>query len=234
MQNHSQNRNTIGTRIGVAALAFALSAGLAQAGTSGTFTYTASQADILTDWSRQFVLPQFNPSFGTLESIQISVSYDIKVSGTVASDAATASTLWLQAGADFRLSLPNQTSALGMSLATENTRFILNPQATAQFGTFKLTQTASLTLTGSQMNDFIGTGSVSFAGRTIGWESQSIQLGNPTISLTTLAGANVTVTYFDTLAVVPEPSLGALTLVGLGCLAAGRHTSRKHMISKRP
>lgn len=226
MQNTTQMRK--GTRFSLAASVLLLLAAGAQAGTV-TYTYTATQPDTLTDWSHTFSLAQFNPSLGTLDSVQISVSYDLHTGATIQNNSSKYSQVGIQIGSLFSLTLPNQSTTMSLPVTAASGQYLLAPGTSANYGSFDLSQTANLTLTGAQLEDFIGNGSILLTGHTESWEAISMKGGDTAVVPTTLAGATVTITYNDMPAPVPEPSVAALLLLGLGGLAGrfrqGRRTA---------
>lgn len=224
MQNTTQMRKT--TRLGVAASVLLLLAAGVQAGTV-SYTYTATQPDTLTDWSHAFSLAQFNPSLGTLDSVQISVSYDLHTEAAIQNTSSKYSQVGIQIGSLFSLTLPNQSTTLSLALTADSGQYLLAPGGAATYGAYDLSQTTSLTLTGAQLNEFIGDGSISITGHTDSWEAISMKGGDTKVVPTTLAGATVTITYNDMPAPVPEPSVAALLLLGVGGLAGRFYRGRR-------
>ncbi len=179
-----------------------LMAGAAKASLSETFTATHSPST--TDWSDNFVLQQFDPSLGTLQSVMVTATENVTMSGTIHNYATVSESFSFSAGSLLTVTLPGSLGVIQASPMSHAQVFNLPSGANATFGPTTATDTGSSTYTlAGDMAWFLGTGTFSLPGQTVSSELITGGGGNLTALLNTVAGATVQVQY--TYATVPEP-----------------------------
>jgi len=175
-----------------------------------TDTYGPATAD----WNHNFVLQQFNPALGSLQSVYIQVTESIEVSGTVANTGATSASFTFTPGSVLTVTMPG---ALG--------ELIPNPNGIARFYTLPAGGSAPYVRSlGSDTVDtefvlpadmewFKGTGTFLMPSFTQVQNSFAGGGGKIVPSLVTMASGTIQVQY-TYIASIPEPA--ALSLLAMG------------------
>jgi hypothetical protein len=198
---------------------------------AATITYNGSPAipDTQTNWNNFIGVQQFNPSLGTLTSVQITLNAD--VNGTIGvENTSNSSSAPVTSQLSANISLKNPSNTLIVSIAPSSSIFNDNlavydgainfsgPSGATHTATANQSNSAVLTSL-SDLGLFTGTGSVSLPISAIA-TSYANDGGNLVASIQTAAGASASVTYTYTPgSAVPEPS--SLGLMGLGFSAVG-------------
>lgn len=173
---------------------------------------------------------QFNPSLGTLTSVDITLSgfgtTDISASETL-NIATSVNTLFTSVAlqlTDPSVALTVNQSLTGQPLVGGSPISSFNPLAIAPLGTYDSgalalsgTETQHLGIT-SDLSGYIGFGNLVFDLAGIANTTESFSGGNLNTSQTTSAGADITVTYNYSQGPPPVPEPGTLTLFGTGLL----------------
>ena len=203
--------------------------GLAVEAQASSRSYTSTITSQKTDWSNNVGLQQFNPSLGTLNSIQINLSSGMTTSITVVNSSTNSSS----GTAKTELQISLDTSSIGNYNLFGSSNPVLDyysPTFSYSLAGGGSTSSGNLTQTGSRissgtltdstlLNDFTGSGLVTLVATTRTSTDLSNTGGNTTESESTTAGLVSTVTYNYTAAPVPEPSAFAVFaagMVGLG------------------
>ncbi len=202
------------TLLSLTTVALLLLAGESRAET--IYTNTSIQPETTTEWSHDFILPKFDPSLGSLEAVHITATYELTMSGSVFNTSAGTQDFWFQAGSQLPVTLPGGLGVLEPLPLAREVHYVLPGGGSASYGPFTKSDTVDIILTGTDMNPFIGTGNIDLPASTLTLELISGGGGNIGASLTTTAGATVTVEFFDS--PVPEPSANALLFVALGMM----------------
>ena len=187
--------------------------GLPELGNSGqapvqSAVQTFNFADSTAGWSNDVVAQQFDPSLGTLEAVNLTVSVDLLASVAAENLDASASTVSTTQTIDVTLTLPasGATAVVAtvppVSAEVSDTMNLGGYDGTTDFGGTSgqinqgLTQTgtASTSLTGSDLAAFLGLGTVDLPIATFG-SSTADGPGNLLLSLLADAGATVTLSY---------------------------------------
>lgn len=213
----------------ITASVIGLSAGSASA---AVLEFSDSVSLSTTNWTDSLAVSQFDSALGTLTSVVVTLTGG--VSGDAFGESLDAAPAEITL--DLSAEITAATSALGeigtvLPLASESF------SATADDGTIDFggtsgvsftgltgTDSDSSTLTGGDMAEFIGTGTVEIMLEALGMSIGS-GAGNLITRFATQAEATVDVRYtYDEVAVapVPLPAGAALMLTGLGALAVAR------------
>lgn len=178
-----------------------------------TETFTATHSPSTTEWSDNFILQEFNPALGSLQSVYILASQSVSINGTVNNTATVSESFTFRAGSQLTVTLPGVLGFLQPSPLASAQAFNLPSGATAPYGPVNGSDSVNYTYTlPADMANFIGAGTLTLPGSTLSQELISGGGGNITASLTTVSGATVEVQY--TYLPVPEP--GSLALLALG------------------
>ncbi len=167
-----------------------------------TTPQTFNVADAATGWTDDLSVARFNPTLGTLESVNITLTGNEAASIGAANLDATAASVSATETATLTVALPNTADNLavapsvtgGMSLAGfDGSRSFTGPSGGVDQG---LTATANgeVQLLTTDLTPFIGTGTISLPLSAVG-TSSLIGPGNLLTQLLDQAGANVTVSY---------------------------------------
>lgn len=193
---------------------------------AATITQTWSQATTPANWTKTFVMAQFDTSLGTLNSVTLSLGDSLAQTlmyenlngpGTITFEIAGVS----KTGCDFVLKFTGGSTLLADAIDNTPTYSYTAYDGVMDFGgtsggtyLINLSQLAGSLYTGAGMSPFIGTGSLSFDAVATGRSAYRMTGGNGAVGVMTSAGANVTLVYDYT--PVPEPAtFGLLSLGGL-------------------
>ena len=202
--------------------------GLALHAQADSVSYNSSISPALTDWINTVSLQQFNPSLGTLDSIEISLSSGMSTVLTVQNGDATSSSTG-SAQTELQISL-NTGSIGGYDLFGAGAAPVLdflspgfgynNLPAGQGLTSGTLTKNSStdtgVLTDGTLLNYFLGIGTVNLPVSTFTQTLLANNGGNTTASQITSAGLNATITYDYTASPVPEPS--PLIMLGAGLM----------------
>lgn len=206
-----------------------LMAGVANA---ASLTRTASTNFQLTDIVDSVLsIEKFDSSLGKLNSVYVDFTSDMTGSAEFENRGAGASTIKINLGANVELKQLNLDllSSFPITLLSEEYSVssfdsILDFGGTSGRTVAGLTATQSASKMFTDLSDlavFTGTGNLDFLFSAKAWSSVTGS-GNMASFVTTLAKANITVTYnYDDLQTVPEPSavLGMGLFAGIGLLS---------------
>ena len=209
----------------ILAIAFVAVAGLSLR--ADTISYTNSFASSLTEWSTTVNLPKFNPSLGTLNSVDISLSSGINSVLHITNNVNTSSYGTEASDLQIFIANPGSYDLFGTSggpvVDATTGSFHYNLPAILNWGT----NSPSLVTTGgadsgtitdsSTLALFTGAGTEGLVANTITLLSGSHN-GNQTQINVTTADLQSVITYDFTAAPVPEPTTFAMIGAGLASL----------------
>ena len=177
----------------------------------------------MTDWTHTFSLRQFDPALGTLDSVYLEATFNITASGTVFNTSSSTANFSVRKLPRLSsLALPGSLGTMPASVTIPVRNYSLPGFGSASYGPFTAQVTVDRTFTGADMASFVGTGFDDLIGSTLTWQTISSQSGSPGASLTTIAGATVSVEYMDT-AAVPRPFHGRFDPGRAGLFARPPH-----------
>ncbi|MBM7066319.1 choice-of-anchor E domain-containing protein [Actibacterium sp. 188UL27-1] len=195
---------------------------------AATVSYSDSISLQTTNWEEQLSLPQFDTTFGFLNSVTLTLTAMIEGGAAAESKDAAASTVVLDLSATLTAAtnlIPEIAKAIPLVVEQFN--------ATAFDGTVDYAGSSGLTLddlqasdsgsgvvTGSDLDEFIGDGTVEILLTALGTASGTGS-GNLSTDFNMDASAAVEITYDYTpsaIAVVPLPAGAVLMLTGLGAV----------------
>ena len=194
---------------------------MAQSTQSQTSNVISTQT---TDWTGTLTVPQFNSSQGTLTSVQVTLNWNSYQALSATNTDSTTEEIYATDNTSVTMTMPNSDAPLvgtapTLTLGSETTNEFGEPVASGSLavgatdsaGPTTTTSTTAVTLTDStDLASFTGTGNISFPVGTATQVFETEDGGNISWSVTTQAGASVTVVYTYT----PTPSLTTLT----GCI----------------
>jgi hypothetical protein len=180
-----------------------------------SITYSASFGPTTTSFSTPIMLPQFNPSMGTLTSITFTLDGQTAGSAQVTNNSGATGSYQVTISSNLKLLDPSNNTLISVTPSFNQTLSIANGDSATATGTSPV-DTGSTTIT-SGFGPYVGLGDVSF---TVLGEGIGGVLGpSPfTVDSITKGEGTITVTY-NTSSVVPEPA--TLALFGSGLLALG-------------
>jgi hypothetical protein len=187
-----------------------------------------------TDWSSFADLQQFDPAWGTLQQVTLTLAAELAGSARAESKNNMPSQITLTLQATLALSDPGQATVLVQSSPLVSKTFAAAAKddnslddagpAGIRYDNLAATATASASFTDSAtLALFTGSGSVKLPFTATG-ASVALGSGNYRAGFSTLSGGQAEVTYTFAAALVPEPASWALLLAGLG--AAGWRRAR--------
>lgn len=188
-----------------------------------------------TEWSHTFRLPQFDPALGTLESVRLSASQTMRMSGTIQNNSTGQQNFSVRAGSLLTVDLPGSFGFLQPSPLAVADLYNLPSGGTAPYGPINAADSADYTYTlPADLAWFIGPGTFTLPGFT---QTQEIILGgggNVWVLLNTLAGASVEVEYtYSASKSVPEAStfldVALLLILPFGASALRRLTQPRRV-----
>lgn len=210
----------------IALLAVLAAAGVANA---AEVCYDGSFSLARTNWSDSLVIPKFDPALGTLLSVRWSVTGNIEGSAAFESLDASATTINTALSATITLTRPDATPLQVIIPVAMN-----SDGAAAFDGTIDFGGTSGKTYPGLMASDSgssstnapadLALFTAAMLGETISLPVSAVGsstgsgAGNLLLLFNTFAGASVEVCY----EYEPVPAPGALALLGLGGLVAGR------------
>lgn len=193
-------------------------------------TYNASVLLTDTDWTQSVSIPKFDPSLGTLTSIDFSMLAHIEGSSFYENQEAAPTMVSLTLAAEMSLLRPDMSSIITVNPSTNVGELAGASDGVLDFGgtsgnTFNnlfadILQTATSPLPASDLALFTGLGNILLPVSAMG-DSSGAGPGNWIFGFALAASADVTVKYNYT--PVPEPtSAASLAICGLGMLLRRR------------
>jgi hypothetical protein len=189
-----------------------------------TISYSSSIPLATTNWDSSITIPLFDPSLGTLDSIQFSLSGHVEGSAGFENKDAEPATITMDLQAFLKLQRPdNSVLVLTMPVASTSDNASawdgIDDYAGTSGKTYpNLMADSSDSATSSSAADlalFTGVGNITLPVTAVGASTGS-GAGNLLLQFSTFASAGATVTYNYT---VPEPaSLGLMGLSGVALL----------------
>lgn len=198
----------------VLACASLLVGGASKASTN-VVSETANYGPATSDWTNSFVLQQFNPALGSLQSVFISAAEDIDVNGTVVNNKSSSANFKFQSGSLLTVTLPGLLGTLQPNpMGVVSTYKKLAGFASASYGPTQASGSANTLFTlPADMAWFTGTGTFSLPSFT---QVQNLITGGGgkiSPSLVTTASGSVRVEY-TFITAVPEPASLSLLVLG--------------------
>ena len=182
---------------------------------SGPFTTTTPIPATSTDWSSTLSFPQFNPSLGTLEKVQIDLSGSMSTVLTITNEATISSSG--NARTEVLITVQdagNNLNAPELDLMNTAFSYSLGPHQSVSSGTRTKSGSSSDQYTdGAVLTEFTGTGAILLNAGTFTQTLLANTGGNTSSSQVTNAQLTGTVTYYY---LIPEPT--TMALLGLGTL----------------
>ncbi|MFV0476164.1 MAG: choice-of-anchor E domain-containing protein [Pikeienuella sp.] len=208
--------------------------GLAQPAAAATLTFSDNIDTTQTDWTNTLSLQQFDSSLGALQSVTITLTGAVEGQAKGESLDSAASTVTLNLSADISAA----TSGFGMLVETNplvgqsynfgsfDGDIDFAGASGADTGQINASDDDYIMLTGTDMDEFIGLGTVEYVLQSMG-TSSATGSGNLITQFATFASAMLTVSYEYEEATtpvnpVPLPASAPLLLGGLALVGALR------------
>jgi hypothetical protein len=186
--------------------------------TLGPITTSTPIPFTLTDWTGTLLFPQFNPSLGTLNSVQLDLSASMRTTLTVQNLGGLASSG--TAKTELQVTVQDAGNNLivpEIDLLGPNFAYTLPPGGSVTSPLLTKSGTSSdLYTLAAILAEFTGVGNISLSGSTFTQTLLANTGGNTVASQVTDASLTGTVTY--TYTEIPEPSTFALLSLGLAAL----------------
>ncbi len=194
-----------------------------------TYNFSNHIDETATEFSLPLHVQKFDPSMGTLESVEIVYTSKITANMSVTNGSNKHQDGTVYTEVVLTLGDPNNHIAQVNDISTSPESFSLGKGVTKSYpsdsGTDKATQTSDVTYDSSRiLKEFTGTGKITLTVSTMTYDQLSANSNLVTSSTSATANANGYVTYVYA-AAVPEPSsfvlgfMGALAIVGCGLRA---------------
>jgi hypothetical protein len=197
--------------LALASAGLLLTASPAKADTTPLYSDTYGPAT--TEWSRNFILPLFNPSLGSLTAVYIAASEAVNMSGSVSNRAASTENFKITEGSQLTVTIPGSLIFLSPSPTALGVTYTLASHTSAGYGPATPSDSVNYTYTApADLAAFVGVGTFTAPGFTANITQIIGGGGNIDTSISTLATGSVSVQY--TYVPIPEP--GSLTLLVLG------------------
>lgn len=213
----SHGRTFLAPMMGLSIVAFCMPA---RAGLESV-TYSASTpSNAPTDFSTTLSVPAFNSSMGTLQSVQLSFSDAATFGGTLTNNSATTKDFTINEDVNFNATFASQVLTDTLNGFTPYPT--LGSGMMAQFGVFSMVGNSGMTTvtSPSMLTAYIGTSPLDLAFSASAVVTVGGSGGNAAVHISTVADAELTITYTFTPNIVPEPSSLVMTALG-GLMAAG-------------
>lgn len=204
---------------------FCVAMGLSQSANAATLSYSDTIDPAKTNWQETVSLQQFDSALGTLNSVTVTLEGIVKGIAEAENLGGVTRDVTLKLEALISAS----TAALGALVDTlpviSETHSLTAYDGTLDFagtsgvstGQHTIGDSKSITLTGMDMNEFIGMGLVEFIVDALG-TSEVTGGGNMVSYFTTEASALLKVDYDYTVAQVPLPAAAPLLIAALGLM----------------
>jgi hypothetical protein len=156
-----------------------------------------------TEWSHNFVLPLFDPSLGSLQSVYMMASESVDINGMVQNNATGPESFTIRVGSMLTVNLPGTLGVLQPSPLAMAQLYNLPSGGSSPYGPVNASDSVNYSYTSpADMNWFVGVGTFTLPAFTQTQELIAGGGGNARAVVSTRAGATVEVQY--TYQPVPE------------------------------
>jgi hypothetical protein len=210
-------------------LTFSIVGALSFAASANTVQYTTTIDSTAVDWSKNLALEQFNPSLGTLDSIEITLSSGISSVMTAVNQAESSS----YGNGQTTINITLDTSTIGSYdlfnvgagavltytganwvYATVDNQLAAGANISSSPETGSGNKDTGILSNSTLLTDFTGSGDVNLLMTTLTTINSSVTGGSTSLTQESSAGLTATITYNYT--PVPEPT--TMALFGIGSL----------------